>query len=391
MNAAEATAAYEAWLGSQVPLVKAHVDVKHDEMAKDPFRFLRATFYLWAMRWPQVCPDLVDAPRVLGVGDLHVENYGTWRDFEGRLVWGINDFDEATELPYPSDLVRLATSVVLARDEGGVSVGHADACRAVLAGYGGAVRSDTRPFVLAEGHGRLRSMATGVMRNPAPFWDKLEKEPGAETVPAGVSDLLAATFPGPEGLAPRFLARVGGIGSLGRPRITAVAGWRGALVAREAKAMVPSAWDWAGHRDGLAGGGTLPRGRFPELLTSPRRCPDPWVSVHGDWLVRRLAPDCRRVELKDLPATRDEVHLLECMGRELANVHLGTPGAAAAVGLHLARRPDGWLAEAAGGMADSVRTDHRQWRRTWSRRNGGRRGRGHGPGESATAAGTVEA
>ena len=31
----------------------------------------------------------------LSVGDLHVENFGTWRDSEGRLIWGINDFDEA--------------------------------------------------------------------------------------------------------------------------------------------------------------------------------------------------------------------------------------------------------------------------------------------------------
>jgi len=32
---------------------------------------------------------------VLAVGDLHVENFGTWRDAEGRLIWGVNDFDES--------------------------------------------------------------------------------------------------------------------------------------------------------------------------------------------------------------------------------------------------------------------------------------------------------
>jgi hypothetical protein len=26
-------------------------------------------------------------PRVLGVGDIHLENFGTWRDAEGRMVW----------------------------------------------------------------------------------------------------------------------------------------------------------------------------------------------------------------------------------------------------------------------------------------------------------------
>src|SRR5260370_32652719 len=48
---------------------------------------------------------------VLAVGDLHVENFGTWRDAEGRLTWGVNDFDEAYPLPYTIDLARLATSV----------------------------------------------------------------------------------------------------------------------------------------------------------------------------------------------------------------------------------------------------------------------------------------
>ena len=51
---------------------------------------------------------------MLGVGDLHVENFGTWRDAEGRLIWGINDFDEACPMPYTIDLVRLAASADLA-------------------------------------------------------------------------------------------------------------------------------------------------------------------------------------------------------------------------------------------------------------------------------------
>ena len=51
---------------------------------------------------------------VLSVGDLHLENFGTWRDADGRLVWGVNDFDEAAVMPYVLDLVRLVTSIQLA-------------------------------------------------------------------------------------------------------------------------------------------------------------------------------------------------------------------------------------------------------------------------------------
>ena len=79
-------------------------------MAQDALSFLCATFYRWAQLFPALCAKLARAPKVLGIGDLHVENYGTWRDAEGRLVWGINDFDEACPLPYTNDLVRLATS-----------------------------------------------------------------------------------------------------------------------------------------------------------------------------------------------------------------------------------------------------------------------------------------
>src|SRR5664280_3383646 len=83
-------------------------------MAARAFPFLRATYYRWAQTWQEICPELISGPVVLSVADLHVENYGTWRDLEGRLVWGINDFDEAFQLPWAADVLRLATSAVIA-------------------------------------------------------------------------------------------------------------------------------------------------------------------------------------------------------------------------------------------------------------------------------------
>jgi len=110
MNIVKATAAYEVWLAKRIPLLAEDLALKHQHMREGVFPFLRATFYRWSQRWPEVSPKSAAAPEVLGVGDLHVENFGTWRDIEGRLVWGINDFDEACWLPYTCDLVRLATS-----------------------------------------------------------------------------------------------------------------------------------------------------------------------------------------------------------------------------------------------------------------------------------------
>ena len=100
MDMQTATRAYEAWLGEQTTIVAADLARKHKQMASGVFPFLRATFYRWVKLWPQVCAELTRAPQVLAVGDLHIENFGTWRDAEGRLVWGVNDFDEAGLLPY---------------------------------------------------------------------------------------------------------------------------------------------------------------------------------------------------------------------------------------------------------------------------------------------------
>src|SRR6059036_38496 len=90
-----ATTRYEAWLAERIPLVKPDLELKHHAMSAGIFPFLRATFYRWAARWRALVGDVAAAPSVLAVGDLHIENFGTWRDAEGRLIWGVNDFDEA--------------------------------------------------------------------------------------------------------------------------------------------------------------------------------------------------------------------------------------------------------------------------------------------------------
>ncbi len=74
MNIVKATHRFEEWLGRHTTLVKPDPRLKHQQMAAAVFPFLRATFYRWMQIWPEVCPDLAKAPRVLAVGDLHVEN-----------------------------------------------------------------------------------------------------------------------------------------------------------------------------------------------------------------------------------------------------------------------------------------------------------------------------
>ena len=100
-----ATRRYEQWLGGKIPLVRADLRAKNERMRLGPFLFMRATFYRWCQLWQAKQKELGDAARaapVAAVGDLHLENFGTWRDSDGRLIWGINDFDETTWRSSPS-------------------------------------------------------------------------------------------------------------------------------------------------------------------------------------------------------------------------------------------------------------------------------------------------
>src|SRR3954470_12220289 len=97
MDIWESTTAYEKWLRTQLPgeVIEDDLSEKREKMRADPFSFLRATYWRFAETVAMLCPEFAEAPQVLAIGDIHVENFGTWPDARGRLVWGVNDFDEA--------------------------------------------------------------------------------------------------------------------------------------------------------------------------------------------------------------------------------------------------------------------------------------------------------
>src|SRR5215469_10076418 len=190
MRIREATAGYEAWLNTHLKLIRKDLRLKHDAMRSGAFPFLRATYYRWAQAWVEICGVSARAPEVLAVGDLHVENFGTWRDIEGRLIWGINDFDEAWRLPYTNDLIRLTTSALLAQ----VACRPREIAGAVLSGYADAVNAGGGPFVLAERHSALRTMAAARLHEPERFWQKLDAGSDANQVPASAIKALARTM-----------------------------------------------------------------------------------------------------------------------------------------------------------------------------------------------------
>jgi hypothetical protein len=357
MDFQNATKSYESWLASHLTIVPDDLKLKHERMLGDEFSFLRATYYRWAQTWQGFCPGLADAPGVLAVGDLHIENFGTWRDAEGRLVWGVNDFDEAFTMPYTNDLVRLATSAALALAAEELKISLKDACEAILSGYQDALRAGGQPFVLAESHAWLRALALNELRDPVRYWQKMDGLPVVRRpLPDSAREALEHWLP-QAGLSYKIVHRVAGLGSLGRQRFVALADWRGGRVAREAKALVPSAAHWAGPD------AASPTELFYETaITQAVRVPDPFVDVSGEWIVRRLAPDCSRIELSTLEAEHDEERLLRAMGWETANIHLGTPNAARVIQHDLSQRDPGWLRSAAETMVHAVHSDWKSQR-----------------------------
>lgn len=356
MNVAKATRKYEAWVGQRIPLVPRDLRLKHRRMQESPFAFFRATFYRWAQLWPDVCTDLAKAPEVLAVGDLHVENFGTWRDIEGRLIWGVNDFDEAHPLPYANDLVRLAVSTILARDAGFLCIRSKAGCEAILEGYLEAIQTNGRAFVLEEDHPWLRAVAMNDLRNPVRFWKKMTSLPAAKDPPASAIAALEPLMPAP-GLKYKLHYRVAGLGSLGHVRVVAIAEYDGGFVAREAKALTPSACEWA-HQD------AAPKEiLYQVLLDRAVRCTDPFVKLNGQWIVRRLAPHCSRIDLQSIPKERDEERLLFSMGFETGNVHLGSRDKVAKIRKHLKSHKARGFQQAAKEMAAAILNDWKQWRK----------------------------
>ena len=299
-NIVGATSAYEAWLNEMTDVQNRALARKHNEMTKGPFPLLRATFYRWITHWEKLCPELHarDEDVLLAVGDLHVENFGIWLDSRRRLVWGINDFDEACELPFTSDLVRLATSTVLAAAAIEFRAPLPEICKLLLDGYREGVRAGGAPILIESVHPELKELAAAV-KSPRRFWKKrLDKQDNprisAGVLPNGLEDVFRASLFRKAQPEYRRQREPGGLGSLGRRRFTAVIGKGDAREAREAKALVPSALYWHEDRpEMLSQTGTL--------LQRAIRSPDPHFQVHDKWLVRRIAPDALKIDLPGSP------------------------------------------------------------------------------------------
>lgn len=116
----------------------------------DPFQFLRGTCHLFYEQLPKD-PLLRRAPDAWLCGDLHLQNMGSYKGDNRLVYYDINDFDEAALGPCTIDLLRFATSILIAADD--LSIRRGDAltlCGGAIEAYAAALRAGSARWVEAE-------------------------------------------------------------------------------------------------------------------------------------------------------------------------------------------------------------------------------------------------
>ncbi|MFD5271029.1 DUF2252 domain-containing protein [Streptomyces sp. NPDC058335] len=161
----EILAVFDTAFGELLAADPAAFRVKFRKMAASAFAFYRGTACLFYHDLDAARSGLGDADTFTGPylddrtsrvwihGDLHAENFGTYMDSQGRLIFNVNDFDEAYVGPFIWDLKRFSASIAL--------VGYAkalsdDQITELVQVYAGAYR------------GRIRALATGAKQDEVP-------------------------------------------------------------------------------------------------------------------------------------------------------------------------------------------------------------------------------
>ncbi|GAB7183721.1 DUF2252 domain-containing protein [Kitasatospora sp. Ki12] len=119
-RAEEILGVFETAFGDLLAQDPAAFRVKFRKMAASAFAFYRGTAALYYADLTSEQYGRFGAPfldertsRVWIHGDLHAENFGTYLNSEGRLVFNVNDFDEAYVGAFTWDVQRLAASLAL--------------------------------------------------------------------------------------------------------------------------------------------------------------------------------------------------------------------------------------------------------------------------------------
>lgn len=134
------------------------LQLKFKKMRVDAFSFLRGTCHLFYSRLAEV-KLIKSAPFVWVCGDLHLENFGSYKGSNRLAYFDLNDFDEAALAPASWDLARILTSIVVGADSLSIRLPEAKKlCSVFLNSYSAALAHGKAYWIEAE-------TARGVIRD----------------------------------------------------------------------------------------------------------------------------------------------------------------------------------------------------------------------------------
>ena len=95
------------------------LQLKYEAMAENAFRFHRGTCHLFYEDLAAAEP-LPLSPLAWICGDLHIENFGSYKGDNKLVYFDLNDFDEALLAPASYELARMVCSIFIAFDHLGI-------------------------------------------------------------------------------------------------------------------------------------------------------------------------------------------------------------------------------------------------------------------------------
>ena len=135
------------------------LELKYAKMRSSPFAFMRGSCHLFYARLAGI--NLIKAaPSVWACGDLHLENFGSYKGDNRLAYFDLNDFDEAALAPASWELVRMLTSIRVAAPNLSISPTTAAAlCEIFLRSYAQALGSGKAYWVEREtAKGQIRDL-----------------------------------------------------------------------------------------------------------------------------------------------------------------------------------------------------------------------------------------
>ena len=221
---------------------------RYAAMRQTPLSFMRGTCHLFYATLPRVAA-LDEAPSAWLSGDLHAENFGTYKGDNRLTYFDVTDFDEAVLGPPTLDAVRFLASILVAAGDWGLASeeGEALAARAAVAyttelasGKAAWIERESargamkRLFAQVAGRSRTELLDRFTVRKAKRrrfVLDERHLLPATDETRAGVAQMVAAA--GEAAHDPEYFRvvdvarRIAGVGSVGRPRFVVLLEGRG--------------------------------------------------------------------------------------------------------------------------------------------------------------------